>query len=76
LTKTYVIADLHGRYDLLNLALTRIEASAPGTVVFLGDYIDRGPASRQIIERLIAGPSVGWNWVTLKGNHEELLVTY
>ncbi|MFG1462077.1 metallophosphoesterase family protein [Xanthobacter sp. DSM 24535] len=72
---TYAIADLHGRFDLLQSALERIENDSQcGTVVFLGDYVDRGPQSRQIIERLMAGPSNGWRWVCLKGNHEVMMV--
>lgn len=76
MSHTYVIADLHGRFDLMELALARVEKShlSGGTVVFLGDYIDRGPQSRQVIDRLIAGPPKGWKWVTLKGNHEDLLI--
>lgn len=74
--KTYAVPDLHGRYDLLVAALRRIEDSQHGgTVVFLGDYVDRGPQSRQIIERLMVGPTTpGWRWVCLKGNHEDMLV--
>lgn len=72
---TFAIADLHGRFDLLEEALSAIEArAAAGTVVFLGDYVDRGPQSRQIIERLMAGPPPGWEWVCLTGNHEDMLV--
>jgi serine/threonine protein phosphatase 1 len=73
-TKTYVIPDLHGRFDLLQLALSKIEPREPGTVVFTGDYIDRGPQSREVIERLIAGPAAGWKWICLKGNHEDMLI--
>lgn len=56
--KTYVIADLHGRFDLLDTALIRLAEREPdgATLVFTGDYVDRGPQSRQIIERLMAGP--------------------
>ena len=73
-SKTYVIPDLHGRFDLLELALAKIEADKPGTVVFTGDYVDRGPQSRQVIERLIAGSAIpGWKWVCLKGNHEDMM---
>lgn len=76
---TFVVADIHGRLDLLELALERISSAAPSnrgarTVVFTGDYIDRGPQSRQVIERLMAGPPAGWRWVCLKGNHEDMLV--
>lgn len=74
--KTFAIADLHGRHDLLLAALERIETGHPngGTIVFTGDYVDRGPASRQIIETLMAGPTKpGWGWVCLRGNHEEIM---
>jgi len=71
---TFVIADLHGRADLLEAALSTIEAqAASGTVVFLGDYVDRGPNSREIIARLVAGPQAPWSWICLRGNHEEMM---
>lgn len=76
MTKTYIIADLHGRHDLLVAAIARIEQSSHsgGTVVFTGDYVDRGPASRQVIETLMAGPQTpGWKWICLRGNHEEIM---
>jgi serine/threonine protein phosphatase 1 len=76
MSKTYAIADLHGRFDLLEMALTCIveRAEPSGTVVTLGDYVDRGPDSRKIIERLIAGPGLdGWRLICLKGNHEDIM---
>jgi len=74
MTETYVVADLHGRFDLLEMALAKIEANQPGTVIFTGDYVDRGPQSREIIERLISGPTIaGWKWICLKGNHEDIM---
>lgn len=76
--KTYSVADLHGRHDLLLAAIERIEQSSHsgGTVVFTGDYVDRGPASRQVVETLMAGPAdpSRWTWVCLRGNHEEIMV--
>jgi serine/threonine protein phosphatase 1 len=76
MSKTYAIADLHGRFDLLEMALARIteRAEPPATLVMLGDYVDRGPGSRQIIERLIAGLGRdGWRLICLKGNHEDIM---
>jgi serine/threonine protein phosphatase 1 len=74
---TFAIADLHGRFDLLQDALVEIErypAGAVGrTVVFLGDYIDRGPQGAEVIERLVLGPPPGWRWICLKGNHEAMM---
>lgn len=72
--QTFVVPDLHGQLDLLDGALTEIQSLATGgTVVFIGDYVDRGPHSRQVIERLMAGPPGGWRWVCLKGNHEHAM---
>ncbi len=71
---TFAIPDLHGRHDLLRAALAAIEGRArSGTVVFLGDYVDRGPGAADILERLMAGPPAGWRWICLKGNHEAMM---
>lgn len=80
MSKTYAIADLHGRYDLLEKAgalaqrHARLEDGEPGTIVTLGDYIDRGPQSRQVIERLMLGIPAPWKLICLKGNHEEMML--
>lgn len=75
---TYAIADLHGRYDLLIQALNTIfRRPGGGTVVTLGDYVDRGPESRQIISHLMTlreAPQEGWKVICLKGNHEDMMV--
>jgi serine/threonine protein phosphatase 1 len=73
---TYAIADLHGRRDLLDSALERLDehaAGRPATVVVLGDYVDRGPAGRQVIERLMDFRSKTITLVALKGNHEAMM---
>jgi serine/threonine protein phosphatase 1 len=74
---TYVIPDLHGRRDLLDAALARIDAHAAGaalTLVVLGDYVDKGPDSRGVIARLRAGMPAPWRTAMLKGNHDALMV--
>jgi serine/threonine protein phosphatase 1 len=74
---TYVIPDIHGRDDLLGNALAYIAAHAAGdtnTIIVLGDYVDKGPASKQVIERLLTGVGEGWRFVALKGNHDAMMV--
>jgi serine/threonine protein phosphatase 1 len=73
---TYVIPDIHGRCDLLSEGLNEISAHAgsnAGVVVTIGDYVDKGPASRQVIERLLPGLAGGWRLVALKGNHDAMM---
>lgn len=76
----YVIADLHGRLDLLEEAFTIITADAKDAeykIVTLGDYIDRGPMSKQVIATLMNcqnGSQMGNQLVCLKGNHEAMAV--
>ena len=75
--RLYVIGDIHGRLDLLErlIAAIRQDAGPSGAeslTVTLGDYIDRGPDSRGVVERLAVNPFPG-RYVALKGNHEALL---
>ena len=73
---TYVIPDIHGRYDLLRDALAAITAYSggeAGTIVTIGDYVDKGPASRGVIDQLMFGPGDGFALVTLKGNHDAMM---
>lgn len=77
--RVYAIGDVHGRADLLQSLLTVIDAdlarSAPERAiqVFLGDYVDRGPDSRAVLDLLIAR-SRSHETVCLKGNHEIFLL--
>ena len=79
-TTTYAIGDIHGRLDLLEHLLDQVEADATGRgtaakIVFTGDYMDRGPESRGVVERLIAGPRRSIDrFVPLRGNHDQLFV--
>ena len=75
--RLYVIGDIHGRLDLLDRVIEAIhrdvEAHGSGALtVTLGDYIDRGPASRSVLDRLIGNP-FPTRLIALKGNHEALL---
>ena len=77
----YVIGDVHGRLDLLVSAQERIDrdkrqfATEEVTEIYLGDYIDRGPASAEVISNLInRGDKVRARF--LRGNHEQLLMDF
>jgi serine/threonine protein phosphatase 1 len=74
--RTYAIGDIHGLLDRLRSLVARCEADADGQpmrFVFVGDYIDRGPDSRGVVEFLIDLQSRrGDDVVFLMGNHESL----
>lgn len=78
--RAYVVGDIHGRLDLLEDLLAKIHAelqrnsSAKTLLVFVGDLIDRGPSSAQVIERLRTYQRPGVETVFLLGNHEEVLL--
>ncbi|MCL6284872.1 serine/threonine protein phosphatase [Ruegeria sp. 2012CJ41-6] len=74
----YAIGDIHGQLDELHRALSLIEADggADARVVFLGDYVDRGPDSRAVIDLLIEGQQAQRNWITLLGNHDRMFAWF
>jgi serine/threonine protein phosphatase 1 len=76
MTKTYAIADLHGRFDLLMLAYDRLVDREPGLIVHLGDYVDRGKYSKQVVMCLMTEGTQppGFHRLVLKGNHEQIMV--
>jgi len=74
--RTFVIGDVHGCADELSRLLDALQLAADDTVVGLGDYIDRGPASKAVIERLIRLQREGPRCVFLKGNHEDMFLAF
>jgi serine/threonine protein phosphatase 1 len=79
----YAVGDIHGRLDLLHRLLEQIEADASAraearvcSLVFLGDYVDRGPDSRGVVAELLARRPQTFDTHFLKGNHEALLLDF
>lgn len=74
----YAIGDIHGQIDMLHAALARIEVDGgpDAQVIFLGDYTDRGPDSRAVLELLIQGQRQGRNWICLRGNHDQIAAMF
>lgn len=71
------VGDVHGCVDELSTMLDEIAPASDDTIVFLGDYVDRGPSSRDVIERLIAlRASATCRPVFLRGNHEDMFLAF
>lgn len=79
--RIYSVGDIHGRADLLELLHEKIQTDAKTfsgkkTIVYLGDYIDRGEQSRQVIETLLANPLEDFEAIHLQGNHEKAMLDF
>ena len=81
-TVVYAIGDVHGCSDLLEQIHAgidhdaRLRKATRHVVVYLGDYFSRGVDSRAVVERVLTWRPPGWEIVTLKGNHEDLIVRF
>src|SRR5258708_6879485 len=75
--RIHVVGDVHGNVDALRDVFSRIDADSPllrarrSVQIFLGDYIDRGPASREVLDLLITRSRTD-ELLLLKGNHEAM----
>lgn len=79
--RIYAIGDIHGRYDLLTQLLHRIEVhkdslppAASTYLIFLGDYVDRGPDSCRVVAILRKLSELHRNVICLAGNHDDMMV--
>ncbi len=71
-----VIPDIHGYKSELDRALALVDRieGPDAKIVFLGDYADRGPDSRGVIQTLIDGIAAGRDWTALRGNHDQIFL--
>ena len=80
--RIYAIGDIHGRLDLLEELQEKIAADAADATdqrivqIFLGDYVDRGPDSKGVVDWLLQLPPTGWQRICLKGNHEATVLKF
>lgn len=81
--RIYAVGDIHGRNDLLRLLHAQIRADAASAggacqlvVVYLGDYVDRGPGSFEVIDTLVNEPLTGFEQIFLRGNHEDMMLDF
>jgi serine/threonine protein phosphatase 1 len=76
--RNYVIGDIHGCLDELRCLIEGLPLEVGDRLVFLGDYIDRGPNSRGVVSYLLElkDYETALDLVFLKGNHEDMLLSY
>jgi serine/threonine protein phosphatase 1 len=83
LQRFYVVGDIHGRLDLLSqlfAAIDRDRSEGPpslrSSLVLLGDYVDRGPQSREVIDLILERRRTEPSLVALAGNHERVMLDF
>lgn len=81
--RIYAVGDVHGRADLLDVLLGRIEADAAAQddhrqpiLLFLGDLVDRGDHSREVVDRVLSAWLTWGRVVCLRGNHEAAMLGF
>lgn len=73
--RLFAIGDIHGCYKQLRTIIEeKIKALRDDKIVLLGDYIDRGPEIRQTVDYIMRLREDGFNLVTLRGNHEMIML--
>jgi len=80
--RLYAIGDVHGRDDLLAAAHAKVLADLAARpaeshrIIHVGDYVDRGPASADVVDRLCRLGQADERVLCLRGNHEEMLLDF
>lgn len=71
----YCFPDIHGMNNLLQKALQFVYNKHPegGKIIFIGDYIDRGPNNKAVLETVM-NPPKNWEFICLMGNHEDMFI--
>jgi serine/threonine protein phosphatase 1 len=81
-TRVYAVGDIHGQSERLRAlhdCILKDAKSAPESrrvIVYVGDYVDRGPNSPGVLDMMIANPLEGFSCIHLKGNHEDFMLRF
>jgi serine/threonine protein phosphatase 1 len=75
-SRLFAIGDIHGCPVELTALLKSIDLDDSDTLIFVGDYVDRGPSARDVIDILIEVKHNHTNSIFLKGNHEDMMLSF
>ena len=74
MTRLIAVGDVHGQLKMLEDLINQVKPTQDDQVVFLGDYIDRGPDSKGVIDYLIQFDQKLPQTIFLRGNHEQMFL--
>lgn len=72
--RTFVISDIHGHHEAFKRALEAIKLEHTDQLILLGDFIDRGPDSKGVLDTVLSLQQENFNLTCLRGNHEDMLL--
>ena len=72
----YAIGDIHGQRGMLDMLIEKVPLEKDDEIVFIGDYIDRGPDSRGVVDAVLEFKLAYPNTTCLRGNHEDMFLDY
>ncbi|MDA9208296.1 metallophosphoesterase [Octadecabacter sp.] len=74
----YVLGDIHGYLDKFDRGLSLIEADGgkDASLYFVGDFVDRGPDSKAVIQKIMDGQAANRPWQAILGNHDQMFVEF
>lgn len=75
MSRLIAVGDIHGRFSKLVDLMEEIKPQKDDTLVFLGDYIDRGPKSYDVVDFILKMGEENPNMITLRGNHEDFVIS-
>jgi serine/threonine protein phosphatase 1 len=76
MSNLYAIGDIHGQRGMLEILFEKVPFQKDDEIVFIGDYIDRGPDSKGVVEDVLQFKKTHPNSTFLRGNHEDLFLDY
>ncbi|MEE9240536.1 MAG: metallophosphoesterase family protein [bacterium] len=76
MSNLYAVGDIHGQAGMLSLLIEKVPFKEDDEIVFIGDYIDRGPDSRSVVDAVLEFKLKFPKTVFLRGNHEDLFLDY
>ena len=72
--RIFVIGDLHGHSDPLERLIEKMKVQKDDLVIFIGDYVDRGPSSKSVVNHLIQFQNTYKKTLFIRGNHEDMML--
>jgi len=76
MSNMYAFGDIHGQRGMLDMLIKKVPLEKDDEIIFIGDYIDRGPDARGVVDAVLKLKLAYPNTTCLRGNHEDMFLDY